>query len=131
MRLLLDTHVFLWLLSAPEKLPSAVVAACQDRNNDVLLSVASLWEIQIKHQRNKIDLGLPLHEIVAELTRAGTVTVLPIEARHVLAIYDLPLHHQDPFDRLLVAQARTESAVLVMSDATLRADYREFVTILE
>ena len=129
MKLLLDTHVFLWLMSAPGKLPAAMLAACQDRENTLLLSAASVWEIQIKHQRNKIELGVPLVQIVAEQTQSGVFTLLPIEARHVLAIYDLPLHHNDPFDRLLLAQARTEGATLVTADAVIRQHYGALVQL--
>ncbi len=129
MKLLLDTHVFLWLMSAPGKLPAATLAACQDRENSLLLSAASVWEIQLKHQRNKIELAVPLAQIVAEQTQAGVVALLPIEARHVLAIYDLPLHHSDPFDRLLLAQARTEGAAFVTADAVIRQHYSALVQI--
>lgn len=129
MKLLLDTHVFLWLMSTPEKLPAAMLAACQDRDNTLLLSAASVWEIQIKHQRNKIELGVPLVQIVAEQTQSGVFTLLPIEARHVLAIYDLPLHHNDPFDRLLLAQARTEDTMLVTADAVIRQHYGALVQL--
>lgn len=129
MRLLLDTHAFLWLMFSPEKLSKLAIVACQDNDNALLLSVASLWEMQVKHQLGKLELDLPLAQIVREQTEGGKFRLLSIDAKHVLALDELPLHHNDPFDRLLIAQSRTESAQLVTADRAIR-DYVADVQLL-
>jgi PIN domain nuclease of toxin-antitoxin system len=128
-RLLLDTHTFLWLMAQPDKLSAAAVAACDDLGNDLVLSVASLWEIQVKQQLGKLRFDVPLAEIVQEQSDEQVVTLLPIQAHHVLALDALPPHHKDPFDRLLIAQAHSEQLTLVSGDAALQA-YADLVAIL-
>jgi PIN domain nuclease of toxin-antitoxin system len=120
-KLLLDTHTFIWWDSAPAKLSAAALALCGDPANQLVLSVASLWEIQIKRQLGKLDLRLPLAEIVAHQQETNGLTILPIVQAHVLALDALPPHHRDPFDRLLVAQAVVEEAVLVSGDPVLKS----------
>lgn len=129
MKLLLDTHVFLWLMFSPEKLSNIALSACQDDKNTLLLSVASLWEIQVKHQLGKLALDVPLAQIVREQTESGNFTLLPIGANHVLGLDELPLHHNDPFDRLLMAQARCEGAQLVTADRAM-SNYSAHVQLL-
>jgi len=116
MRLLLDTHAFIWWDSEPAKLSPQVLALCQDRTSTVLLSVASVWEMQIKLQLGRLKLALPLATLVENQQRTNGIEVLPISLAHVLALADLPAHHRDPFDRLLIAQARLEGAVLISTD---------------
>ena len=116
MKLLLDTHTFIWWDSDPAKLPTQVLALCRDRANMVLLSVASAWEMQIKLQLGKLRLNLPLAEVIESQQQSNDIELLPITLTHVLALQDLPAHHRDPFDRLLVAQANAEDAVLVSGD---------------
>jgi PIN domain nuclease of toxin-antitoxin system len=116
MKLLLDTHVFIWWASAPEKLSEQVLAAFQDRNNGLILSVASTWEMQIKLQLGKLKLKSSLDSLIEAQQRANDLQILPIELSHVLALSDLPPHHKDPFDRLLIAQAGAEDAFLVSAD---------------
>ena len=118
MKLLLDTHTFLWWDNNLPRLSPLALTLCQDSANTMLLSMVSVWELQIKLQLGKLTLPLPLAEIVAGQQAAG-VEVLPIRLAHVLGLDALPLHHKDPFDRLLVAQARSEGAVLLSSDTTL------------
>ncbi len=103
MKLLLDTHAFLWWDSEPAKLSPQVLASCQDRSNTLLLSVASVWEIQIKLQLSKLKLTLPLAELIESQQQTNNVEVLPVALAHVLALQNLPPHHKDPFDRLLIA----------------------------
>ncbi|MCS7304306.1 MAG: type II toxin-antitoxin system VapC family toxin [Thermoguttaceae bacterium] len=119
MKLLLDTHSFIWWDSEPAKLSPQVLAACQDPQNILLLSVVSLWEIQIKRQLGKIKLALPLQEIVETQQRINHLEILPVILPHVLALDNLPPHHKDPFDRLLIAQAIVEKAVLVSTDPNI------------
>lgn len=82
----------------------------------MLLSVASVWEMQIKLQLGKLHLRLPLAEVVAEQQQTNDIQVLPVALGHVLALQGLPTHHKDPFDRLLIAQANAEEAVLISHD---------------
>jgi len=119
MKLLLDTHVFIWWDSEPARLSPQVLALCQDRANTVLLSVASVWEMQIKSQLGKLKLSLPLTEVIESQERINNIKVLPITLAHVLALQNLPAHHKDPFDRLLIAQADIEGAILVSGDPIL------------
>jgi PIN domain nuclease of toxin-antitoxin system len=116
MKLLLDTNVFIWWFSEPEKLSPKAAAILADVNNDLLLSAASVWEMQIKLQLGKLKFTVSLREIVESQERANGVQVLPIGLEHVLALDVLPAHHKDPFDRLLAAQANVEGAFLVSSD---------------
>lgn len=116
MRLLLDTHAFIWWDSDPTKLSPRVMGLCEDASNVILLSVASVWEMQIKTQLGKMQLDKPLEEIIAHQQQTNQMQVLPIALGHVLALRRLPDHHRDPFDRLLIAQADVEGAALVSHD---------------
>ena len=116
MKVLLDMHAFIWWDSDPGKLSSPARTACEDRANVVLLSVASAWEMQIKLQLGKLDLRLPLAEVIANQQKANDLQILPVVLGHVLALQELPTHHTDPFDRLLIAQANIEEVVLLSHD---------------
>ncbi len=116
MRLLLDTHTFIWWDSEPAKLSPQALALCQDQRNVLLLSVVSLWEMQIKLQLGKLRLGMRLKDIVETQQQINNIEILPITLPHVLALESLPPHHRDPFDRLLIAQAIVEGALLVSGD---------------
>lgn len=117
MKLLFDTHTFIWWDSQPSKLSSSVYAACHDPNNQLLLSVASVWEMQIKMQVGKMKLSLSLADIVDHQQKSNRVQLLPITLSHVLTLDTLPLHHRDPFDRILIAQANAEGATLLSRDS--------------
>ena len=121
MRLLLDTHVFIWWADDPEKLSPAALTALEDEANDLLLSVASVWEMQIKIQLGKLKLSLPLKELVKNQQETNNLTVSPVALPHVLALDALPFHHKDPFDRLLVAQSIEEDLTLVSADSQFSA----------
>ena len=116
MKVLLDTHAFIWWDSTPDKLSPRARAACQDRTNLLFLSVASAWEMQIKLQLGKLHLRLPLAEVIASQQQTNDLQVLPVALSHVFALQGLPAHHKDPFDRLLIAQANTEEATLISHD---------------
>jgi PIN domain nuclease of toxin-antitoxin system len=120
-RLLLDTHTFMWWDSDPAKLSATALALCNDPTNELLLSVTSLWEMQIKYQLGKLSLRIPLVEMVSQQQATNGVIILPILPAHVFALERLPTPHKDPFDRLLVAQANSESATLVSADAIFAA----------
>jgi PIN domain nuclease of toxin-antitoxin system len=116
MNILLDTHEFLWLRNAPEKIPEKVLTAYYDINNDVFLSIASIWEMQIKHQLGKLELELPLNNLIEEQCVNNGLQILSIETYHIYALADLPFHHKDPFDRLILIQAKLENLKLASAD---------------
>lgn len=128
MRVLLDTHILLWALAEPAKLPARARALLEDDSNDILFSAASIWEIAIKAQAGRVDFPVSPDEIAAAAENTG-FTELPVSAKHGAAVCSLPLHHRDPFDRLLVAQAITEPARLLTVDAAL-GRYSELVEML-
>ncbi len=118
MNLLLDTHVLLWALASPRRLPSRASSAIRDPNNRVLFSPASTWEIAIK-----ASLGKLVGDVrdVARAAGGADFDELPITVAHSLRVRDLPPHHRDPFDRILVAQAWEEGLTIVTCDPALRA----------
>ena len=116
MRLLLDSHVFLWAIQSPEELSETALAALQDTSNDLYVSLATLWELQIKSDLGKLILSKLLPQMISEEVEAGRMSVLPIMPDHIYALSSLPHHHRDPFDRLLIAQAQVEGATLVTKD---------------
>ncbi len=113
MNLLLDTHVLLWWLDDPAQLSEAARAAIRDEGNVVYVSAATAWEIVIKKALGKLDAPGNLDEVL----RDCRFTPLPITIAHTLALQPLPMHHRDPFDRMLVAQARAEEMTIVTRDA--------------
>ena len=121
MKLLLDTHIFIWWADQPEKLSHAALSALQEEANELLLSVASVWEMQIKIQLGKLKLSVPLKELVKTQQETNQLNLLPVELKHVLALDALPFHHKDAFDRLLMAQSIEEELTLVSADSQFSA----------
>lgn len=121
MKLLLDTHIFIWWADQPEKLSPTALSALEDEANELLLSVASVWEMQIKIQLGKLKLSLPLKDLVKNQQETNNLTVSPVALTHVLALDALPFHHKDPFDRLLIAQSIEEDLTLVTADTQFSA----------
>ena len=121
MKLLLDTHIFIWWADQPEKLSPAALSALEDEANDLLLSVASIWEMQIKIQLGKLKLSLPLKDLVKNQQEINNLTVSPVALTYVLALDALPFHHKDPFDRLLIAQSIEEGLTIVTADSQFSA----------
>lgn len=115
MRVLLDTHVFLWLQTEPERLGEHLPLV-EDRRTELLLSAASSWEIAIKHAIGKLPLPEPPERYVPERIRAIGAQPLPVEHSDALAVASLPPLHRDPFDRLLVAQAAAYDLTLLTAD---------------
>jgi len=115
MKLLLDTHVFLWLLAEPERLGDSL-ANVEDRRTELWVSAASAWEIAIKHGLGKLSLPEPPEQYVPGRVRAIGASALPVEHAHALAVSSLPPLHRDPFDRLLVAQAQVLGLHLLTAD---------------
>jgi PIN domain nuclease of toxin-antitoxin system len=123
LNLLLDTHVALWAIGTPGRLPRDIRDLIADPGNEVFVSAASLWEIAIKHALARGGLGaMPLsaEAALAYFGEAG-YALLSVSARHVVAVEGLPRLHGDPFDRLLVAQALEEPLRLITHDATVAA----------
>jgi PIN domain nuclease of toxin-antitoxin system len=118
-RLLLDSHVLLWAAQDSERLSARAVRALDDPKNELYASSASLWEIAIKLSLGKLSLRRGLDGAVAAWREAG-VLELPIQWNHAQAAAELALHHKDPFDRLLLAQAKVEDLVLVSADKAFK-----------
>jgi PIN domain nuclease of toxin-antitoxin system len=116
MKLLLDTHAFIWWDEDPTLLSAVALAAIRDPDNDVWASAVNPWEMAIKSQLGKLTLRIPLRDIVAG-QRANGLPFLGVTPEQTLSLLDLPLVHKDPFDRLLAAQCLAEGLTLVTSDA--------------
>ena len=118
MPILLDTHVLLWALAASRRLPAEVRTLLVDPRTTILFSAASIWEIAIKSALRRRDFRINLPQLLAAAADTG-FTELPVTAAHAARVITLPAVHRDPFDRLLIAQALTESAVLLTNDQAL------------
>jgi PIN domain nuclease of toxin-antitoxin system len=116
MRLLLDTHAFLWWVSADRRLSRRARGAIANARNQCLVSVASGWEIAIKVSLGKLRIDAALDRFLPEQLAANGFQALAIELKHAARVARLPFHHRDPFDRLLVAQAVEEELSIVTSD---------------
>ena len=116
MKLLLDTRTFLWIAGGGRVLPPAVAAAYQSQDNEVYLSVASVWEIAIKYAQGRLPLPVPPHLLVAEERARRGLTSLAIDEESALHITKLPPLHGDPFDRLLVSQAIVHGMTILTPD---------------
>lgn len=115
MKLLLDTHTFIWWDREPTLIPTATIDTM--KRSELLLSLVSLWEIQIKTQMGKLRMNMPLAEMVNH-HQANGITLLPIAVAHILELEKLPQHHKDPFDRLLIGQSRAEAVTIITRDST-------------
>ncbi len=115
-RYLMDTHCWLWANLQPESLSSAVNDIITDTENEVIVSVISAWEISIKHRLGKLKLPSEPVEYIPSRLAINQVSVLPIRLAHTLRVSQLPLHHNDPFDRLIIATAQTEGLVIITID---------------
>lgn len=118
MRYLLDTHVLLWWIDDDPKLRTDTRKTVTNPDHDIVVSAASIWEAAIKRAVGKLCFETP---VLLDTLRRGGLRVLPITAQHALAAGDLPRHHDDPFDRMLVAQAMAEDLTVITRDVRLRA----------
>ena len=116
MKLLLDSCTILWWLTEPRQLGKKVYQLIADTDNEVFISVVSLWELSIKHSLKRLEIP---HNFI-EILRTESMRILSIEAQHALAIMDLPMIHQDPFDRMLIAQAKCEDLLLITKDSVIQ-----------
>jgi PIN domain nuclease of toxin-antitoxin system len=116
MKLLLDTHSFLWFIGGDERLSSTARTLIEDVNNDVFLSVASLWEMAIKISLGRLRLAQPFETFIPQQISLNRIGILGITISHTAQVAILPFHHRDPFDRLLIAQALGEQMPIVSRD---------------
>jgi PIN domain nuclease of toxin-antitoxin system len=116
--ILLDTNALLWILGSDPKLSKRVQAAVVSPSSDIRVSVVSAWEIVLKFQAGKLSFDVPIERVLSEVFNAWPI--LTVRPEHITEILELPPVHRDPFDRLLIAQARTEGMILATSDSQIR-----------
>ena len=121
MRLLLDSHAFLWFILGDQRLSDRARLAIAAADTDVLISPATLWEMAIKVRLGKYTLPGPFGPFMDTQLTSNRIRLLPVEVRHTAILASMPFHHRDPFDRLIVAQALAESIGVVSVDAMLDA----------
>jgi PIN domain nuclease of toxin-antitoxin system len=126
-RILTDTHAMLWWLRDDSRLSRRARRILGDGANELVWSIASSWEVAVKLGLGKLELGRPLHRLFADLVTRQGVVVLPISHEHCARIAELPLHHRDPFDRMLVAQAQEQGVPILTGDPKLAAYEVEIV----
>jgi len=120
MKLLLDTHTFLWFVNDAPNLSEAALALLES-DHDVLLSMASLWEIAIKYSVGKLNLPSPYEDFVTQQLLENDIDVLSVQISHLTVVARLPFHHRDPFDRMLIAQSISEGIPILSADSTFDA----------
>lgn len=116
MRALLDTHAFLWFITDNPQLSSTALGFIEDLDNEIYVSTACLWEVAIKSSIGKLNLSRPFGELIPVQLRQNQFLVLNIKADHLARLIELPFHHRDPFDRLLIAQSMVEDLPIVSRD---------------
>lgn len=121
MRLLLDTHTFIWYVTDNPKLSAHVKLLIEDENNEKLISIASIWEMAIKHSIGRLNFSLPFMEFVGQQLTVSNIGLLEINLQHIEVVASLPLHHRDPFDRLIIAQSMAEQIPILSVDAIFDA----------
>ncbi|UFP96209.1 type II toxin-antitoxin system VapC family toxin [Gloeobacter morelensis] len=120
MSYLLDTHAFLWFISGDTRLSTNARTIIENEGNEIYLSVASIWEISIKARLGRLELIGSPEKVIQDNMDSNGFICLPIEKSHALQIYNLPDHHRDPFDRILIAQSQVESLILITTDYQIK-----------
>ena len=120
MRVLADTHAFLWYIYDDPRLPKKVVELFEDEETRSIISLVSVWEIAIKNQIGKLRLGMEFRAFLDNYIEGTDIEVLALESAHLLTYSELPLHHRDPFDRMLIAQSLYEQLEIVTGDEVFR-----------
>jgi PIN domain nuclease of toxin-antitoxin system len=118
--ILLDTNILIWALNDDPRLTRRIRAAISSPASDVRVSVVSAWEIAIKYQSRKLALDAPIETVLSQVLSGTVWPVLAVLPAHIMALLELPPLHRDPFDRLLIAQARAEGMALATADAEIR-----------
>ena len=119
MKLLLDTHIFLWLISADKRLSDKALQAIVNTDNQVFLSAVSVWEIIVKYKLNKLDIPSPPHQYITSQRTLHEISSLPLYEEDVANILFLPPIHRDPFDRMLICQTMSHNLMLVTDDKNI------------
>lgn len=119
-RYLIDTHVFLWMAEDDERLSSTARERITDPDNDRILSLVSVWEIVMKEDAGKLRLRTSVDRLIRVTCEKARVSLNQMQIEHVLGVRDLPKLHKDPFDRLLISQARQEKLAIISADERLR-----------
>lgn len=114
---MLDSHAFVWMHEEPHKLSVKIAREILNPANRIFLSVASVWELQIKIRLGKFSFSDTLENVIDKERQRNNLQILPVELSHALYLENLPPHHKDPFDRLLISQAIVENMILVSADA--------------
>ena len=118
---LLDTHTFIWYVTDNPRLSANVKRLIEDENNEKLVSIASIWEMAIKHSIGRLNFSLPFMEFVRQQLDVSNIGLLEINLDHIEVVASLPLHHRDPFDRLIIAQSMAEQIPVLSVDAIFDA----------
>lgn len=121
MKILLDTHAFLWFIAGNEQLHSHARTVIEDETNERYLSIAAVWEITIKSSLGRLTVPLPPSRLVREHAWTNAIDLLSVTPEHLDTLYQLPYHHNDPFDRILIAQAKSEEMTLLTRDRAFDA----------
>jgi PIN domain nuclease of toxin-antitoxin system len=119
MRAMLDTHAFLWWSLDDARLSDAAREVIRDGRNEILVSVASIWEVAIKARKGKVDLPMEIDDYIDDRLKRNRWATMAVDVRHAVRAATLPMIHADPFDRVLVAQAQLESLPIVTTDAAI------------
>lgn len=120
MRYLLDTHVLIWWITTDHRLSESAIKIIQNRKNLLYWSTASSWEMSIKTALGRLELEEPLEFLLPAELEKNQIEIMPVKNDHALLAGQLPLHHKDPFDRMLIAQARIESLGIITNDSKFR-----------
>jgi PIN domain nuclease of toxin-antitoxin system len=121
MRFLLDTHAFLWFVTNDPLLSPAALALIADPSHEIVISPACYWEVAIKLSIGKYPMNVPFDQFFTEGIEGNDISILPVEIKHASVLSKLPMHHKDPFDRMLIAQAIVEQIPIVSIDLALDA----------
>lgn len=116
MRLLLDTHTFIWFVTDSPQISITAKTLIEEEYNQKLLSVASIWEMAIKHSLGKLSFELPFMSFITSQMQQNSMELLNIQVEHINVVANLPLHHRDPFDRLIISQVMVEQIPIVGRD---------------
>jgi len=116
LKILLDTHTFLWFITNDRNLSPVAREIIEDSDNDRLISIASIWEIAIKSSLGKLKLKQPFSKLIPAQIKINLIQILPVKISHLSLVSTLPFHHRDPFDRLIIAQSLIEDLPIVSID---------------
>lgn len=117
MNILIDTHIFMWAFGKTKKrLAPRLEEIVLDRSNRLYFSIAGIWAVQLKEQSSKLPLTVSVRQLVEFQAKLNAITILPIETKHIWELRELTFHHRDPFDRIMIAQARVENFQLMSVD---------------